>query len=77
MTIIGSLAVSVLMAMKNEYLIYENIFKGIHDDENNATLWRATIFSSFLPLVLCSDVSDCHKPLSVSMRPLVRHKAHT
>ena len=34
----GRLAVTVLMAMKNEFLTYEDIHKGIHDDENNACL---------------------------------------
>ena len=33
-----SLAVPVLMAMKNEYLIFKDIFQGIHDDENNVCL---------------------------------------
>ena len=27
--------VAVLTAVKNEYLIYEDIYKDIHDDENN------------------------------------------
>ena len=35
MAIIGFLAVAVPMAVKNEYLTYEDIYKGIHDDENN------------------------------------------
>ena len=37
-TIIGLLAVSVLMAVKNEYFICGDIYKGIHDDENNVCL---------------------------------------
>ena len=47
--------------------------KAIHDDENNVCLWRATIFSSILPLVLCCLVlqwaiviarfQSCEKPL--------------
>ena len=46
---------------------YQPNFKGIHDDENNVCLWRATIFSSSLPLILCclvllSDVRDCKSP---------------
>ena len=52
MALIGLLAVTVQLAVKNEYLIFTNTFKGIHDDENNVCLSRATIFSSFLPLVL-------------------------
>ena len=50
---IGLLAVTVPTALKNEFLVHEDIYKGIHDDENNVCLRRATIFSSFLPLVLC------------------------
>ena len=38
MAIIGFLAVAVLMAVKNEDLIYEDIYKGIPDDENNVWL---------------------------------------
>ena len=38
MAIIGFLAVTVLMAVKNEYLTYEDNYKGTHDDENNACL---------------------------------------
>ena len=38
MAIIGFLAVTVLMAVKNEYLTNEDIYKGIHDDENNVCL---------------------------------------
>ena len=53
MAIIGFLAVTVLMAVKSEHLTYEDIYRGIHDDENNIWLRRATIFSSFLALVLC------------------------
>ena len=53
MAIIILLAVTILMAVKNEYLINDDIFKGIHDDEKNVCLQQATNFSSFLPLVLC------------------------
>ena len=35
MAIIGFLAVTVRTAVKNEYLTNEEIYKGIHDDENN------------------------------------------
>ena len=38
MAIVGFLAVTILMAVKNEYLIFKNISKGIHDDENNVCL---------------------------------------
>ena len=38
MAIIRLVAVTVLMAVKNEYLIYEDIYKGIHDDKNNVCL---------------------------------------
>ena len=56
MAIIEFLAVTILMTVENE----EDISNGIHDDENNDCLLRATGFSSFLPLVFllsCSDVS--------------------
>ena len=46
------MAGAVLMAVRNENLIYKDIYKGIHDDENNVWLCQSTIFSSFLPLVL-------------------------
>ena len=32
------MAVTCLMAVKNEYLIYEDVYKGIHDDENSVCL---------------------------------------
>ena len=32
------MAVTVLMAMKKKYLTCEDIYKGIHDDENNVCL---------------------------------------
>ena len=32
----------------NEYLFYKDIFKDIHDDENNVSSWRTTIFSTFV-----------------------------
>ena len=32
--ITGLLAVTVLMAVRNKDLVYEDIYKGIHDDEN-------------------------------------------
>ena len=32
------MAVTVLMAVKNEYLTCEDVYKGIHDDENNVCL---------------------------------------
>ena len=38
MAIIKFLAVAILMTVKNEYLIYEDTFMGIHDDENNVCL---------------------------------------
>ena len=56
MAIIEFLAVTILMTVENE----EDISKGIHDDENNVCLLRATTFSPFLPLVFllpCFDVS--------------------
>ena len=37
---------------ENEYIIYEDIYKDIHDDENNVCLRPATTCSSFLPLAL-------------------------
>ena len=48
------MAVIILMAVKNEYLTHEDNFKGIHDDENNVCFVTGDIFSSFLPLLLCS-----------------------
>ena len=38
MAIIEFLAVTILMTVKNEYLTYEDISKGIHDDEHNVCL---------------------------------------
>ena len=38
MAIIGLMAATILMAVKNEDLIFKNISKGIHDDENNVCL---------------------------------------
>ena len=38
MAIIGFLAVAVLISVKIEHLIYEDIYKGIPDDENNVWL---------------------------------------
>ena len=35
---IGFLAVAALMAVKSEDLTYEDIYKGIPDDENNVWL---------------------------------------
>ena len=35
---VGLLAVTVLVAVRNEDLIFEDISKGIHDDENNVCL---------------------------------------
>ena len=32
------MAVTILMAVTNEDLIYKDIYKGIHDDENNVWL---------------------------------------
>ena len=38
MAIIGLLALTVLMAVKNEYFIFLDFYKGIHDDENSVCL---------------------------------------
>ena len=32
------MAVTVLMAVKNEYFTNEDIYKGVHDDQNNVCL---------------------------------------
>ena len=73
MAIIGLLAITVLMAMKNEDFIFKGISKGIHDDGNNVCLLWATNFSSFLPLVrfLSCYVSDCHCPFPFVCKALI------
>ena len=40
MAIIGFLAVTVLMAVKSEYLAYEDIYKGVRDDEKSNVCLR-------------------------------------
>ena len=55
MAIIGFLAVTVLMAVKSENLIYEDIYKGIHDDDNNVWSCRPTIFSISATCSVCCE----------------------
>ena len=38
MATIGFVAVTILIAAKSKDLTYEDIYKGIHDDENNVCL---------------------------------------
>ena len=49
MAIIGFLAVAVVMAVKD--LIYEDIYKGIHDDEYNVLLYLFCISATCLVLL--------------------------
>ena len=51
------------MAVNNEYLTYDDIYKDIHDDENDGL----PSFRHFchLSCVAVRDVSDCHSPFSV------------
>ena len=57
------LAVTILMAVKNEDLTYKDIYKGIHDDENNA--WSETGYHLFVISATCLVlVRDCHSRLS-------------
>ena len=61
------MAVTVLVAVKNEYLTYENIFKGIHDDEKERLFLTGDhlfVISTTCPLFPCFDVSDCYGPFS-------------
>ena len=66
MAIIGFLAVAVLIAVK--YLIYEDICKGIPDDENSrlvVTVYHLFVISVTLSCFAVRDVRDCHSPFPV------------
>ena len=49
MAIIGLLA-PLLMAVKNEYLTYEDTYKGIHENEKNLFVTGGLSFRHFCPL---------------------------